>query len=732
MFKKTPLCLLLFSSLSFADDGFYIPTLNEVPAGFEDIAESVNLTDIYLNGVYLGTTAVGSKVESFPKDIPQSIVDAIRSKNNAGVLFESLDYIATKNAKNGDINIWDKKIKREKEQYAKTPNLRMNVHGLTQHRGSSTNQTYHFDNSFRYGAHNATFDMSQYNDKIEVRGAYYDYQTDDSKLYLGVLPDAENITSTTNYSNGSLFGFRADFNAGASVKRDPIPLLLNNAAIIQITRGQQLLKNIELPAGNHNLDVSDLPYGNYAVTIKIEYLNGTTEEIDAYLSESSNGGEAWSLKELTAGMTTDEYIGESSPKGQSPFINLDFYAMQGDNYTSAIQFVYSNEKIALAPSFRFSNSDFYVLSKAKLVSGGDWLVSNRFNVNYENSQTYISHTQFKNEYSRDSILSINHNRRLKEGSISFSAYYQDASVYKKSYQISYSRGVQLWELGRGTITSSIKYSGETTWQIGFSFGASSRSNNQNYRMDANTNSEHNYSSQHQFSNRYNYSRGTINSQISKNFNNTGNGGYSVSNRIDDSHYGSVNLQTGQTSPGKDAYLNTEFKGSLLYDGSEIHSTGDNNQTSAILIDLTESPKGMYQLRVDQTAKRIKGGELHIIPVSSGRKHSISLSNINTEGVAVTGNTENIKLRSGEIFRPKWSISKTSYIIGSITIDGKPLSNTFIKTAISEGFTDDYGFIAIEAPENSRVLKIEGGECILTPEQNLLTIGENSCKSTKNH
>lgn len=721
------LAFSVFAFSSLADDAkeaFYIPVSEEIPEGFEYLVEQQDFFDVYLNGNYISSATYSNPV--LPGNLPGMVKDAInRYAKKDGEIFSSKDFKVHNDLRNNRVNIWDINLNKKDPRLPSysTPTLRSTFHGLTQQQGGAKQQTYYLDNSLYYNNHQFISGLSQYNDDLYLRSAYYGLNTDNIYYSAGILP-SETVDSQFS-SDRQFVGIQADFSKLTLGARKPIALSLSQAANVHIMRGEKLLSSLRLIEGEHLIPVDTLPQGSYPVTLRIEYLSGGSEEQTRYLSSLGSIGRAWSIGKITYGALTEQHFIQEIPSDYTPYIGVSVFGYQSESISTQAQFSYNDSEFSFSPEIIWNSPLFNSRTQMKIKEEGDWWYYQRFDATTDLNQTYFELRGLREEGVHSHTLSLTHSQPFFEGQLSTSVYSRSSSERDANYRVTYSQSIPLFNSSFARGSLSLDISDDIVWRLQFNYGAHI-SNSFDYRLNAYA-SELAKGSQHTLSHSQQTQRGALNFQGYKVFNDGHNGGYGVQGKITDSQWGSFDIQTGQVQKGSEAYVNTQFKTSLLASKSGIRFTGEEPIKTGFLIDLKDS-KGTFSFSLNEQKRRIQGGKQYIIAASPYVRYQARLTNDQTAGVIVVDNLKEKTLTDGEIHHLDWDVATVKYLVGRIMLNGLPQANQFIKTPVSQGFTDDNGFLSIEVPSTLDEISFSNITCQLTPyNNNLLTIGETSCK-----
>lgn len=728
--KFSLLALAVISFTSIADDNrgnFYIPTNNDVPEGFEHLAEQSDIFDIYLNGAYIGSATYLNA--ALPKTIPNDIKRVIAENTKKdGELFAN-EYVKVHgDPKNNKINIWDSRKNKEakKANTISTPTLRTTFQGLTQNLNGANQQTYYLDNTLSYSNHQFVSGLSQYNDNVYLRGAYYGINTDKAYYSAGVLP-SENVDS--QFSNDSQFvGFQADFSRSNAGARKPLNIDLAQAANVYIMRGEQLLSSTRLEEGQHEIPVDSLPMGSYAVTLRIEYLNGGTEEQSRYLSSAGVLGRAWSIGKITYGAVTEERFIQETPSHYKPYLGLSVFGYQSESISTRALFAINDSNFSFSPEIIVNTPLFNSRTQIQMREQGDFWYYQRFDATTDLNQTYFELRGTSEDGEDSHTMALTHSQPFISGQLSTSVYSRSNSDRKASYRITYSKNIPLFNSGFARGSFSLDIAEEAVWRLQFNLGKKV-ANAFDYRLSAYA-TEKTKGSQHSLSHSQLTERGSIGFHSYKILNNDNSGGYGLQGKISDSEFGSFDIQSGQISKGADTYVNTQFKTSFIASKSGVQFTGEKSVKTGFLIDLRDE-EGTYAFYLNGRKRTFQGGKQYVISALPNVHYEARLTNDKTAGVMVVDGAKEKTLTPGEIHNLNWDIATVKYLVGRILINGKPQGNQLVKTAVSQAYTDENGYLSIEVPSTLNEISFSNITCQLTPyNNNLLTIGETSCKLNK--
>lgn len=728
--KFSLLALAVISFTSIADgsrDEFYIPTNGDVPEGFEHLSEQSDIFDIYLNGSYIGSATYLSA--SLPKEIPSDIKNVIAENiKKDGELFAN-EYVKVHgDPKNNKINIWDSRVKEknQKTNLASSPTLRTTFQGLTQNQNGANQQTYYLDNTLSYSNHQFVSGLSQYNDSVYLRGAYYGLNTDDAYYSAGVLP-SENVDN--QFSSDSQFvGVQADFSRSNTVARKPIYIDLAQAANVHIMRGEQLLSSTRLEEGQHDIPVDSLPRGSYRVTLLIEYLNGGTDEQTRYLSSAGGVGRAWSIDKVTYGAVTEERFIQETPSHYKPYLGLSVFGYQSELISTRALFSINDSDFSFSPEIVVNTPLFNSRTQIQIREKGDFWYYQRFDATTDLNQTYFELRGASEQGENSHTMALTHTRPFISGQISASVYSSSNSERKASYRLTYAKNIPLFGAGFARGSFSLDVAEEAIWRLQFNFGKKII-NEFDYRLNAYA-TEKKKGSQHSLSHSQLTSRGTLGFQGYKVLNSDNSGGYGLQGKISDSEFGSFDIQTGQIRKGADSYINTQFKTSFIASNSGVQFTGEKSVKTGFLVDLRDKD-GVYSFYLNGRKREFNGGKQYVIPALPNVRYEARLTNDKTAGVMVVDGAKEKTLNPGEIHNLNWNIATIKYLVGRVLVNGKPQVNQLVKTAVSHAYTDENGYLSIEVPSTVNEISFSNITCQLTPyNNNLLTIGETSCKLNK--
>jgi len=728
--KISLLALAVMSFASIANDNngnVYIPINEGVPEGFEHLAEQSDFFDIYLNGAYIGSATYLNS--SLPKDIPADIKHIISNNPyKEGELFAG-DYVKVHGDPNNNrINIWDsrKNKKTEKAQSIASPVWRTTLQGLTQKQNGGNQQTYYMDNTFSYGQHQFVSGLSQYNGDAYLRGAYYGLNTEKAYYSVGVLP-SENLDAQLSI-NSQFLGVQADFSRSNTGTRKPINIVLSQSANIYVMRGEKLLNTIRLDEGQHDISVDSLPTGSYPVTLRIEYLNGGTEEQSRYVSSASGLGRAWSIDKITYGAITDERFIQETPSHYKPYLGISVFGYQSESISTRALFALNDSDFYFSPEMVWNTPLFNSQTQLQLREHGDLWYYQRLDATKGENQTYLE-LRGENEFGfRNNTMSLTHTRPFVSGQLSTSVYSRSSSDRKASYRVTYSKNIPLFNAGFARGSFSLDIADEVVWRLQFNLGKKI-ANAFDYRLNAYA-TENIKGSQHSVSHSHLTERGFIDLQGYKILNSNNSGGYGIQGKISDSEFGSFDIQSGKISKDSDTYVNTRFKTSFIASKSGFKFTGEKQIKTGFLIDLRDQT-GTYAFYLNGRKRTFEGGKQYTIAASPNIHYEARLTNDKTAGVMVVGGVKEKTLSPGEIHNLDWEVATVKYLVGRILINGEPQANQFVKTDISQAYTDENGYLSIEVPSTLNEISFSNITCRLTPyNNNLLTIGETSCKLNK--
>lgn len=719
------LSVCTFSSLADGGrEGLYIPTTDDIPEGFEHIAEQQAFFDLYLDGNYIGSSTYSNP--TLPNTLPASLKKAISSHaKKDGEIFSNAQFNVYSDLSNNRVNIWNIDLNKKQDEFTShsKPTLRSTFHGLTQQQGGAKQQTYHLDNSLYYNQHQFISGLSQYNDELYLRSAYYGLNTENVYYSAGVLP-SETIGSQFS-SNHQFLGVQADFSKFSFSKRKPIVLSLSQAANIHIVRGQKLLSSHRLTEGEHRISVDNLPLGSYSVTLRIEYLNGGTEEQTRYLSSSQGIGPAWSIGKITYGAMTDDNFIQGTPSSYTPYIGMSVFGYQSESISTQAQFSYEDSEFSFSPEVIWTAALFNSRTQMKIKEEGNWWYYQRFDATTSENQTYFELRGGREDGEQNHTMSLTHSQPILSGQLSTSVYSHSDSERDTNYRVTYSQSIPLFNSGVARGSLSLDIADDVTWRLRFNYGAKVL-DAFDYRLNAYA-SELAKGSQHTLSHSQLTSRGSLNLHGYKVINNEHNGGYGVQGKISNSQWGSFDIQAGQVQKGSEAHVNTQFKTSLIANSTGIRFTGEEPIQTGFLIDLKDQ-EGAFSLSLNEQRQKLQGGKQYVVAASPYVPYQARLTNEKNAGILVVDDLKEKTLTHGEIHHLDWEVATVKYLVGRILVDGVPQTNQFIKTSVSQGYTDENGYLSIEVPSTLNEISFQNTTCQLTPyNDNLLTIGETSCK-----
>jgi hypothetical protein len=725
--KLSLLALAVMSFASIADGNrgdFYIPTNDDVPEGFEHLAEQSEFFDIYLNGTYIGSSTYSNTV--LPNEITGDIKNIItRNVKVNGEIFSNEHIKVHGDLKNNKINIWDTKLNEKPNQVKGeySPTLRTTFHGLTQQQGGGKQQTYYLDNTFSYDKHQFVSGLSQYNDDVYLRGAYYGLNTGKAYYSAGVLP-SENIDSQFSTEN-QFVGIQADYSKSNTGVRKPIAISLSQPANIYIMRGEKLLSSTRLEEGQHQIPVDALPTGSYSVTLRIEYLNGGTEEQTRYLSSASGLGRSWSIGKITYGAFTEQQFFQETPSHYKPYLGLSVFGYQSETISTQAHFALNDSDFSFSPEVIWTTPLFNSRTQMQIKEQGDYWYYQRFDATTDRNQTYFELRGDKSGDEHFHTMSLTHSQPFISGQLSASVYSRSDAKRKTSYRVTYAKNIPLFDSGFARGSLSLDIADEVVWRLQFNFGKKI-ANAVDYRLSSYL-TEDLKGSQHSLSHSRLTERGSLGFQGYKILNSNDTGGYGIQGKISDSEFGSLDVQSGQIKTGSDVYVNTQFKTSFITSESGVRFTGDAPIKTGFLVDLRDE-SGTYSFYLNGRKRVFQGGKQYVIAATPYIRYEARLENSKTAGVLVVDGMKEKTLNPGEIHNLDWEVATVKYLVGRILINGEPQANQFVKTAISQGYTDENGYLSIEVPSTLNEISFSNITCQLTPyNTNLLTIGETSCK-----
>jgi len=732
MFRPGVLALAVMAAFAQADDTapVYIPVSDAPPPGFEAVAQTLLLNDIYLNGRRIATTTLGESTDRLPEALPDAVLKALVShRDSNGEIYRDTSYVVTRNAQDNRIDVYQRQEGPDMIQLGGSGALRTSLNGIHQQFGDSTRTTMVMNNRYSRGDNGATVSIQQLDSDTRVLSAYYTHDNDDTRYLAGLIPQTDVAAGS---SNNIVAGVGVDFNRGSTTERKPLNILLTAPANVVLTYAGQLLESVTLQEGSHSIDTSTFPAGNYPVTATIHYLDGRTETRTLSSGQQRiSSAQNWSVLGAIAGVQGDTSWGPQLPDEYTPFVGLSLSGYNTDSFTSTAQLSYDDDRFTFSPSMRYDAGRFYASFQGRFTTDDYWQFAQRFNVDHGNAQTYLDYFALGADEFKTRTVTLTHQHQVSSGNLYGSVYYNSSLRHRTSYQLMYSTAFNIGSLDNLMLTTSVNFGDEVVWGLRLTYGEKFDSLNMRYRLSSYLDNQRNDAQQHTLDHSYRYASGLVQSKLHGMLTSYDNNSYFAQSNINDSRYGQYGAQISMIEGVDNPYVTTSVRTSALIDRTGVTFTGTKPVSTGLIIDLSDAPSGDYKLTVNRQRHRLAGGRRHIIPLPPDADYRVALSSSNSKGVAVLGGTQHIHLRQGDVFRPDWQISPVTYVVGRVTVDGKPVSNTLVKTGVAEAYTDERGFIAVEALVGEGVIRAGDVTCTLLSVNNLLTIGEHTCKFT-NH
>lgn len=711
---------LIWAQGVLADNGVVLPVSNAVPVGFEDIAVDDRFYDVVLNGRYYKTFDLSKKNRFFDEKITSTpgLVSIDFKAQPDGMIYEDEDKSVFIYKKQRRIDVFDKKAK--DEHFEKVGfSFGSSFSGATSSDfGSGVNrESFHLSNKLTYNEHAVKFDGSWIDEDFSLGDVFYSTEHGENRVDIGSFrPTNQSVNSSfyqvygLNYS----FGAKDDERGGA---RENIELLLRSPANVVVRRGEELVETKSLEQGMQVLDTTRYPAGIYYVDIDIYYLNGESETRKERLSlKSKSGVDNWSFDNVIVGAKEKNLRGETAP-----YLSTLFNAHSYSKGNTQLGFSYFDDSFYFTPEIHLNDEYVRFDSRLNLSSKSTWDIDARLSVDVDRHRVSMSYSRdkFSENQAIRGYFSANYSYSSKDYGYFYSTINKSTNR-TTSYQLFHSYN---WFIDRkyklGLVTSLV-YANEATFGLEISFGA--QKGNTRYRGSAEYYDQET-SYRHSLNYRDSYEGGNYSGQVSD-IRRNGYESQFAQLAINDGRYGSGSVQLGSNNGS--SYLNTSFYSSVSGDLNTLASMGVNNYNQGVLIDLSDAPSGDYLVDVNGSMQKVSSGENYFKSLSPHSKYSVKLINETNPQATVEASDKNFYLHKDNLFIPKWNIYKTKLFFGRLLKGDEPIKNKLVKTEVSEAFTDDNGYLAVQMKKNEKVLHVNGMICDLVIPKNSINSGDVKC------
>jgi len=732
--------VLLASNASLADDnGFHLTVSDKIPDGFENIAGDDNYYDVVINGKYYKTFDINNQSRLSDTRISKLFnFDVIDLKNTKdGVLVDNEFISILFYRKEKRIDIFEKR--KVKNDFVKSGfSFGSSLSGaMSSSYNSSSRKSLRSNTKLSYNEHSARVNTSWVGDKLNIDDIYYSTEVNDDRVNVGYFRPQDNLGLI---GSGKIYGASYVFNAKLSEmgsKRNDLNLLLRSPANVAISRGDELIETLSLEQGNNTLVTDKYPGGYYNVKVEIFYLDGSVETRTLSLSSAGlDRKKNWSIKSITAGVKenqnktsiyggyglfTGNDIEDEERDEYTPYLASELAGYSYDKGSTSFGFTYYDDELTFSPEIHLAD-EFVRFDSSANIGSSKWGLSSRLSVDVNGHSVNLdySRSKFNDLASIRGGFSATYSYVTEEYGSFYSTMYKSTETKNTSYQFFHTYNWYLNGNQKIGLATSVLYGDEVTF--GFELSFSARKKDFRYMGSVAYNDDISYRQSLFYNDRYD--GGSYSGQVSDSRNGDFTNRY-VQASVSDNKYGMGSLQVGQVD-NAGSYVNSSFYTSFSGNEDDFYPVGVSSYSQGVLINLDDAPEGDYLLRLNGQMKKMSSGSNYYQELKPHAKYTVELINETNPNAIVESGEKSFYLHRDNLYTPKWDIYKTKLFFGRLLIDGEPVKNKLVKTEVSEAFTDDNGYLAVQVKESEIALKVNGVTCYLVSPKNSINSGDIQC------
>lgn len=736
---------VILSANAHANDSSYrIEVSKEIPKGFESISQTDNFYDIYYENKYIATLEMKSSLDGIKVKNPDKLLSSFNLNKytstkidveyiNQNFNFNKLNnthisegLIVTRNSNKKRIDIY-KEIKDKKDFKSSGLSWKSSLKGNTYSNFSSEDHSANIslNNTIAFNEYYGRFDLRFNNDKFGVSELSFSHEIGDDRLTYGAFNSQLHTYNRLGYQ--SIIGINFINNAKSiesGNSRKALEISLSSDAVVRIEKNNILLKVINLSSGMNIVQTDDLPAGNYPVLVKISYNDGRNETRKMRIE----GNSGYHLKSGFVGFSAGIKNGlDQNIFNEDIYEDPEVYFTTGykwslfDNFDFYLNAAYDKEYI-INPTFTYGNSNVgNRLSLKKTKSGKGYY--NDFYIRDGNHYLNIEISSMESDFiekNKFTELSYYYNHSSLG---TFSASYQKEHVLKNE-SIRLFHNYTLLKNRSHSLTLTTSYEKHNNIEIGnsdreifgftLSYQLGNSGNKLNYNGSLNYRDNKYFQQSVTYKDRFN--NGTMNHSINTYIGENFNSGY-LQSSIHDDRFGYGNIQVGvnETTSGiekeQSYYANSSFDVQVAGNSESAIFTGKKNINEGIILDLSESEKDdIYLLSINKKKSKLKGGTKHIINLKPHNNYEISLLNQNSVSERIIDPNKEIYIHKNNLYFPEFKMGKASLIFTQIHDNNGIIKNAHVSSDISQGFTDEKGYLVIEKLNNNNILTISNNIC----------------------
>jgi hypothetical protein len=723
------LSMMLHFSAQAGNTDYRIQVPDTVPEGFENVAAMNIFYDVYFNNIYISTVELkkeeGKLVRSHSDEIvlntAQVYANKIDNSLSLAALYKTKDVSIFYDNKKKKVQLFSTSKKNEIKQKAGF-SWKSEINGSTAFNFSDNinDHAINFLSTMSFNDKSIKSSFTTRTDDFGINVLSYSHEAGKDRAIYGVFNPV--YSTYTRLGFNSVAGMEYQFNAlerETSSARSPILITLVRDAIVRVEKNNNLLKVVKLVAGENKISTNELPSGDYAVDLVINYYNGEVESKTAIVESNYAHGASKGFTGFFVGYKNNQdFFSFDGLDDNDLIVSSSYIQTLGDGINLFYNAAYDNGLI-FNPTMTYNRNNYQGRFSFKK-GAHDTEYFTDFTYTHDKGTANLRYLNRKTE--RDLYFGDSHRvessyqyRTQKYGSF-FAGYSYDDLEHQHALTFLHSKNIYSNRTHSLTLSSSFRHGEET--EIGF---------NLSYRLTP-VGSKYTYSSlidHHQDTffkqtllQQEKVASFVLNNRASVLSGDDFTSGY-LQSSISSANYGYTNLELGTIEGNgiRSTYLNSSFNVQFAGNAERAELVGRKNVQEGVLIDLIDDEGDMYELTINNSKTRLVGGQNHLIKLDPHKGYNISLINKSNPHVRVVDSDKQVYLHRDNIYIPKWKKGRVELLYGKAFLNGELMLNSHLKNDVSQGFTDEDGFFTLEVIEGNNDITVNGKQCLIEKVEN---------------
>ncbi|APD92157.1 hypothetical protein BM525_19950 (plasmid) [Alteromonas mediterranea] len=732
--------LVGLSSMAWGEDaGVYkIPIPDGVPEGFEHLSQEGGYYDLYINGVYHSTITTSVILGELPNSLLSKKIgthlNAPQWHHDHQRFIKRTDAIVGAFDGKRRVDVFFPKEENDVADPGFSWQANINTNQLWNPGGGSPVGVTQLIGLVSLNDKAVRLNAYHRDDSVALTTAAFTHEFGDSRMSYGLF--SPTYGSYSRLYGQSIIGVQyhsAALSLESASKRPDIPLVLSDAAIVVVMRGQTTLKTVTLNAGEQSIPVHDLPPGHYEVTLQVQYFDGQAETLYASVDAPTRGdvGQGWqglSVGRLYRGNDFNAY----PEQHRDIFISTAYNVRLSESIAGDLNLNY-NQGVSVNPSLNYR--DGRLSSRLSLVIGeeneGFWDTAyqwgkHRISTRYQYREYDVAHVEtgidelietsdsFIESYPYENLDTNFLTASYRYKTDRFGSFYTSLQ-YNFSRNKEYVMGMHVMPLYRNrahnlVMRTTVRHGEETFIGVNLTYRLSPSGGD--YTLNSALDITQDTAFRQTVYQQKEYKNWKINNRIGLISSSNSTSAHLHSSFNNNNYgYGSLGVTRIDNGLTQNTYVNGLASVKFTGDANSFHVVGREMSQTGMVIDLSKQDHDEeYTLEVNNQRRKYQGGESHFVPLAPHQKYSITLLNSDSRQQRVKRANKRVYMHRYNVYAPKWEVKTIEMLFGTLFVNGQLMPDAHLKNDISQGFSDKDGRFILETYDEN--INVNGKPCLI--------------------